>query len=110
MLIIIKYIRYFFLVCSLLYCNLFSQTDNNSLLNSFNSFQNLSNSNFDVTFYYLDLDISIAQPYIEGNVLCRFKSVIDSLQEIKLNLIHTFDIDSVVGNVNNYIFKKLLSY
>ena len=107
MLNIIKYLKYLVIIYGILYSSLFSQTNNfNNLINSFNTSQNSNNSNFDVTFYSLDLDIYISQPYIEGNVLCRFKSVIDSLQEIKLNLIHTFDIDSVVGNVNNYIFKN----
>ncbi len=62
--------------------------------------------NFDVSFYHLNIDVAIQKPYIKGDVLCRFKSAENSLQEIKLNLLHTFQIDSIIGNVNNYTFSN----
>ena len=103
---ILNYIKLLFIVNSLLFCNLFQTNNYSKTLNSYNASQNTSNSNFDVTFYYLDIEISIIQPYIKGYVLCRFKSNVDSLKEIKLNLIHTFEIDSIMGNIKNYVFEK----
>lgn len=66
--------------------------------------QTNSITNYDITFYYLNVDISIDSAYIEGDVLCRFKSVENNLQEIKLNLFNAFTIDSITGNISNYNF------
>jgi aminopeptidase N len=59
-------------------------------------------SGFDVTFYYLNLSINIESPYIQGSVLCRFRSEIDSLESIKVNLHHSLTIDSIKGNISDY--------
>jgi aminopeptidase N len=60
-------------------------------------------TNFDVTFYHLDVEINITTPYIQGNVLCRFRAAENALQSIKLNLHHALAIDSITGNAANYI-------
>jgi len=59
-------------------------------------------TNFDVTFYHLNVEINITSPYIQGDVLCRFRAAEDNLQSIKLNLHHALGIDSISGNVTNY--------
>jgi len=63
-------------------------------------------TDFDVTFYYLKVDISIDDNYLAGNLLCRFKSTINGLDEIKLNLHNTFTIDSIKGNYQNHSFSN----
>lgn len=57
---------------------------------------------FDITFYYIDVEIKIGSPYIQGDVLCRFDAAEDSLQSIKLNLHNALSIDSITGNAANY--------
>jgi len=61
-------------------------------------------SNFDVKFYYLKVDLGIASPYIQGNVLCRFNSTENNTTSIKLNLRREFTIDSIRGNANGFTF------
>jgi len=63
-------------------------------------------TSFDVAFYHLNVDISIHTPFIKGDVLCRFNSVEDNLHDIKLNLLNTFKIDSIHGNVSSYTFEN----
>ncbi len=60
------------------------------------------NSNFNVLFYYLDIEIDVESPYIRGSVLCRFRSEIDGLTDIKLNLHNSLSIDSIKGNISDY--------
>ena len=60
-----------------------------------------SRSNFDVTFYHLDIEIAVESPYIQGSVLCRFKVSENNVQDIKLNLYRSLLIDSISGNVQN---------
>ncbi len=60
------------------------------------------NSNYDVTFYYLNVEINIPSPFISGNVLCRFSATENNVQSIKLNLQHSLIIDSIAGNAGNY--------
>jgi len=59
-------------------------------------------SDFDVTFYHLDVDIAAVNPYIQGRVLCRFESAVDSLRHITLDLHHALAVDSVTGNAGSY--------
>ena len=76
----------------------------NQIKNSTKTTHTNSITNFDVTFYHLNVDISIDSAYIEGDVLCRFKAVENNLKEIKLNLFNAFMIDSITGNISNYNF------
>ena len=57
---------------------------------------------FDVTFYYIDVDVSIDTEYIRGNVLCRFEATTDLLEQIELNLHNSLSVDSMVGNVSGF--------
>jgi len=59
-------------------------------------------SDFDVTFYHLDIDIAAVNPHIQGRVLCRFESAVDSLRHITLDLHHALAVDSVTGNAGSY--------
>jgi aminopeptidase N len=60
-------------------------------------------SNFDVKFYHLKVDLAIASPYIQGNVLCRFAAT-ENTASIKLNLRREYTIDSIRGNVSSFSF------
>jgi aminopeptidase N len=61
------------------------------------------NADFDIIFYYLNIEIEIASPYIQGSVLCKFRSEIDSLKSIKLNFHHSLNVDSIKGKISDYI-------
>jgi aminopeptidase N len=61
-------------------------------------------SNLDVKFYHLKVDLSIASPYIQGSVLCRFMIMENNTNSIKLNLRREFTIDSIRGNVGSFSF------
>jgi len=56
-------------------------------------------SGFNVLFYHLNLDISITTPYLQGDVFCRFEVEQNNLQDITLDLYHSFTIDSITGDV-----------
>jgi len=59
-------------------------------------------SNFDVTFYHLDVEINVESPYIRGSVLCQFKATENEVQNIKLNLHRSLSIDSISGNTSDF--------
>ncbi|MBN1348017.1 hypothetical protein JXJ21_01275 [candidate division KSB1 bacterium] len=61
---------------------------------------------FDVTFYHINIDISIHSPYVKGDVLCRVNAAADSVREIKLNLHNALTTDSIAGNVSEYVFEN----
>ena len=61
-------------------------------------------SNFDVKFYHLQVDLSIASPYLQGNVLCRFTATESNTASIKLSLRREFTIDSIRGNASSFPF------
>jgi aminopeptidase N len=57
---------------------------------------------FDVTFYHLDIEIATGNPYIQGSVLCRFASMVDSLSRITLDLQSALSVVNVTGNAAGY--------
>jgi len=59
-------------------------------------------SDFDVTFYHLDVDIAAVNPHIQGSVLCRFTSTVDSLSRITLDLHNALTVVDVTGNAAGY--------
>jgi len=65
---------------------------------------NNTNSNIDIQFYHIDINISIQSPYISGSVLNKFKITNDNTNQIKLNLFQGFTIDSITGNVHSFSF------
>ena len=61
-------------------------------------------SNFDVKFYHLKLDLDLGFPYVVANVLCRFVAAENNTSSIKLNLRREYAIDSVCGTLNGVLF------
>jgi len=59
-------------------------------------------TNFDVTFYYLDVELGLVSPFIRGNVLCRFEATENNTTSIKLSLRREFTVDSIRGNANSF--------
>ena len=57
---------------------------------------------FDITFYYIDVEVAIESSYIQGSVYCKFESCISRLDEIQMNLHNSLDIDSIAGNAEDY--------
>jgi aminopeptidase N len=83
----------------------FRQAEQQSWLEYINAFENfVDQSNIDIKFYHLDVDISIDTPFIRGTVLCRFVSQKDNLESLTLDLHRSFTIDEIEGEVNDYQF------
>ena len=59
-------------------------------------------SDFDVTFYHLDVEIAADNPYIQGSVLCRFTSTVEGLSRITLDLHSALAVVNVTGNAAGY--------
>jgi len=59
-------------------------------------------ANFDVTFYYLNVEIAVDSKYIQGDVLCRFRATEELVQSIQLNLHHSLTVDSIRGNISEF--------
>ncbi len=53
---------------------------------------------FDITFYYLDLNVSDTSVYIDGFTQVVLKSLVPSLSEIELDLASEISVDSVQAN------------
>jgi len=65
----------------------------------------LADTNIDAIFYHIDLDVTITNAFIKGNTRGLYKSVINNLQSLTLQLSSSFDIDSITGNVSTYNFQ-----
>ncbi|NOX47856.1 MAG: T9SS type A sorting domain-containing protein [Chlorobi bacterium] len=52
-------------------------------------------TNIDVKFYHLDIEIGVASPYIEGSVVIRFTPVAEGLNSLHLNLNSALTVDSI---------------
>ncbi|MBN1479682.1 hypothetical protein JXA70_05380 [candidate division KSB1 bacterium] len=63
-------------------------------------------SAIDIRFYHLTLDVAVHKKYIQGDVLIRFDSRIDDLQQIRLDLQRNFQIDSLTGHATSFSFEK----
>ncbi len=59
-------------------------------------------STFDVTFYYINIDVAVDSEYIAGDVLCQFTITQDNIDMIHLNLQDSLGIDSITGNLTSY--------
>ncbi len=66
----------------------------------------LREKEYDVNFYYLDLNIEAATPDISGNVLVRAKSLVNQLDTFALELSDGFTVDSVKASIDNGIFQS----
>ncbi len=51
--------------------------------------------NIDVTYYKLDIAITMSPNYLSGSVVVEALSLVDSLQEVTLNLMNSMTVDSV---------------
>jgi hypothetical protein len=60
-------------------------------------------TNYNVTFYHLDVTINIPSPFITGSTLCQFKIEENFTEKIVLNLFHSLRVDSITGNSSNFI-------
>ena len=52
-------------------------------------------TNIDVKFYHLDIEIGIESPFVGGTVLCRFEPVVNNLNEVRLNLNSALSVQSI---------------
>jgi aminopeptidase N len=52
-------------------------------------------TNIDVKFYHLDIEIGVPSPYIEGSVQIRFTPVTEELNSLRLNLNSALTVDSI---------------
>ena len=68
---------------------------------------NLSNdTNIDINFYHLHLDIGIDTKYLKGQVDFLVTSKIDDLYTMQLDLSDAFSIDSIIGNIESFQFEN----
>ncbi|MCK5338074.1 MAG: hypothetical protein KAJ50_04650, partial [Bacteroidales bacterium] len=65
--------------------------------------ENIPDTNIDVKFYYLDLEIAIDSQYIAGVVNCIFEPVIDGLDHVWLSLNSSLTVDDVSGDVDSFL-------
>jgi aminopeptidase N len=63
----------------------------------------IPDTNIDVTFYCLDLDIAIDSPYITGWVCCNFEPMVDGLDQIRLSLNSSLTVNDVMGDVTSFL-------
>lgn len=66
----------------------------------FQSYQ--PDTGFDVSFYYLSIDIALDSQYIQGDLICRFTVTENDLSIIKLDLNGSLTVDSITGNAVAY--------
>ncbi|MEZ5358666.1 MAG: M1 family aminopeptidase [Candidatus Zixiibacteriota bacterium] len=59
-------------------------------------------STFDVTFYYINIDVAVDSEYIAGDVRCLFTVLEDGIDLIRLNLQDSLGIDSITGNCSSF--------
>ena len=52
-------------------------------------------TNIDVKFYHLDIEIGVPSPYVEGSVIIRFTPVVNTLNSLRLNLNSALTVDSI---------------
>ncbi|MEE4255878.1 MAG: M1 family aminopeptidase [Bacteroidales bacterium] len=63
----------------------------------------IPDTNIDVKFYCLDLNVAIDSPYIEGVVICHFEPLVNGLQQVKLSLHKSLSVTSVDGNASSFL-------
>src|SRR5210317_1241614 len=63
----------------------------------------IPDTNIDVKFYFIDIEIAIDSQYISGLVDCNFEPVGDGLSEICLSLNSSLTVTDVTGNVSSYV-------
>jgi aminopeptidase N len=59
-------------------------------------------TNIDVKFYHIDIEIGINSPWIEGSVLCRFTPLIDGLSELYIDLNSALQVDSISSPCSSF--------
>lgn len=52
-------------------------------------------TNIDVKFYHIDIEIGINSPFVGGSVLCRFEPLVTGLNALMLNLNGSLTVDSI---------------
>jgi aminopeptidase N len=52
-------------------------------------------TNIDVKFYQIDIEIGIASPFVGGSVVCRFEPLVSGLNSLRLNLNSSLTVDSI---------------
>ncbi len=65
--------------------------------------ENIPDTNINVKFYYLDLEIAIDSPFIAGQVTCDFEPLVAGLEEIWLSLNSSLTVDDVSGDVDSFL-------
>jgi len=61
-----------------------------------------ADTTIDVKFYHLGLDIGIDDPYLIGNTKCIFQPLIESFDQLHLDLNGSMNIDSIAGPVAGF--------
>ena len=59
-------------------------------------------TNIDVKFYHLELDISLGSPFLQATSTCIFEPASENLSEVTLNLHGAMDVDSISGPVASF--------
>lgn len=59
-------------------------------------------TNIDVKFYYIDIEIGIWSPSIEGNVSIQFAPLVDELDEVQISLNSALTVDDVLGASSSF--------
>ncbi len=52
-------------------------------------------TNIDIKFYFLNLEIGVESPFVGGNVVCRFEPLVNNLNSLVINLNSSLTVDSV---------------
>jgi len=63
----------------------------------------IPDTNIDVKFYCLDLNVAIDSPYIEGVVICDFEPLVSGLDQVKLSLHKSLTVTGVDGNASSFV-------
>jgi len=63
----------------------------------------IPDTNIDVKYYCLDLNIAIDSAYIDGVVICHFEPTVAGLQQVTLSLNSSLTVSEIDGNASSYL-------
>lgn len=67
-----------------------------------NSDRYIGDTNIDIKFYHLILDIGLNAPFIKGSVLMKFSATANNINAVRLNLQQNLMIDSITGDAASF--------
>lgn len=65
--------------------------------------ESIPDTNIDVKFYHLDLEIAIDSAYISGTVKCVFETTVPFVNEVWLSLNSSLRVTNVTGDVSSFL-------